>query len=359
MLIMTKQYFGYSIPAEELGNIKRIGVLCWGLIGDVFFRVPVIEALAQRFPEARITAIVDPAGKAVLENHPDCDEVVVITRNKELPFSYLSGFIRGALRLRRQHFDLFVNLYSGGSSPLLTKLSNARIRLGFDHTSALRKANNLLVKKPDFCQHWTKALGKKLQPLGIGDEKIRRGTTFVIPEQAKLEAEKLLPEQSGLVAFNLGAGVAEKRWPVERFVELARKIHDKFDLKPVVFTNPGMETLSLEFAEQYGKEQCYVMPKLPLATVAALMRRCVAVVTGDTSLMHLAIGIKAPNLTLFTYTRPEIVEPEDCMHVACFVEDPKILNRCDKPVGTTDIPVTTAMDKFNELMSKIQAGKYS
>lgn len=356
---MSKHYFGYSIPAEELSNIRRIGVLCWGLIGDVFFRVPIIEALAQRFPEARITAIVDPAGKAVLENHPDCDEVIVISRNKEKPLSYLSGFIRGALRLRRQNFDLFVNLYSGGSSPLLTKLSNARIRLGFDHTSALRKANNLLVKKPDFCQHWTKDLGKKLHPLGIGDEKIRRGTTFVIPEWANIEAEKLLLGQTDLVAFNLGAGVAEKRWPVERFVELARKIHDKYDLKPVVFTNPGMEALSHEFAEQYGKEQCDVMPILPLATVAALMRQCVAVITGDTSLMHLAIGVKAPNMTLFTYTRPEIVKPEDCLHVACFVENPQVLNQCRKPVGTTDIPVATAMDKFNELMSKIQTGRDS
>jgi ADP-heptose:LPS heptosyltransferase len=283
--------------------------------------------------------------------------VVVISRKKERPLSYLSGFIRGVLGLRRQHFDLFVNLYSGGSSPLLTRLSGARIRLGFDHTPALRKANNLLVKKPDFCQHWTKDLGKKLRPLGIGDDKIRRGTTFVIPEQAKLEAAKLLSDQAGLVAFNLGAGVAEKRWPVERFVELARKIHDKYDLKPVVFTNPGMETLSHEFAEQYGKQLCHVMPILPLATVAALMRQCVAVITGDTSLMHLAIGIKAPNLTLFTYTRPEIVEPEDCLHVACFVEKPDILDKCNKPVGTTDIPVEFAMEKFNVLMNQIQTGK--
>ncbi len=353
---MSAKYYGYSIDASELEDIKKICVIAWGLIGDVFFRVPIIEALAERFPDARITVIVDPAGKAVVENHPDCDEVVVISRNKSNPLSYLTGFIFHVLQLQKQHFDLLVNLYSGGSSPALTRLSGARIRLGFDHTPALRKANNLLVKTPDFCRHWTKDLGKKLRPLGIGDDKIRRGTTFVIPDQAKLEAEKLLAGQTRLVAFNLGAGVAEKRWPVERFVELAGKIHDKYGLKPVVFTNPGMEALSREFAEQYGKQQCDVMPLLPLTTVAAIMRQCVAVVTGDTSLMHLAIGVKVPNLTLFTYTRPEIVEPEDCLHVACFVEDPQILNRCHKPVGTSDIPVATALDKFNELMSKIQAG---
>lgn len=351
---MSGKDFGYQIDPSELENIERICVIGWGLIGDVFFRVPLIEALARRFPGARISVVIDPSGTAVLENHPDCDELIVISRNKKPLMRYLRQFIAGALTLRRRRFDLLVNLYSGGSSPLLTRLSGARIRLGFDHTPALRRANNLLATPPDFCAHWSKAMGTKLRALGIADDQIRRGTTFVIPRASSDEAATLLSGDVPRVAFNLGAGVAEKRWPVERFVELARKIHDKHGLRPVVFTNPGMEQLSREFAAQYGSE-CDVLPVVPLATVGAIMNRCRVVVTGDTSLMHLAFGIKAPNLTLFTYTRPEIVEPDDCLHVACFIEDPERLDRCNKHPGTTDIPVDYALEKFDQLIDRLSA----
>jgi ADP-heptose:LPS heptosyltransferase len=343
-----------QLKSGEVINSNAINTACflmWGLIGDVFVRVAILEAFKQAYPHTRITSIVDPQGKVVLENHPDVAEVYVLSRKKKPRFRYLIAMLRGVRYLRGQRFDLSVNLYSGGSSPLLTRLIHARVRLGFDHTAALRKANNLLVKHPSLCKQWTKQLGTILEPLGIPASAVRQGTSYYC-DQASLDfADKLfVNDDNQYVVINLGARIADKRWALSRFVALAAAIYEKYRLCPLVLTNPGMEELANEFTQQY-RQYGYLrqLPLLPLNQVAAAMRHAQYVITGDTSIMHLSFGLKLPTLVLFTYTRPEIVSPIDCMHQDCFVENPEITDECGKPMGSKDIPLAMALDKFDAL----------
>jgi ADP-heptose:LPS heptosyltransferase len=345
------------LSATELAGIRNVCVLCWGLIGDVFVRVPTIEALKQRLPQARITVVVDPGSREVVANHPACAEVFVFSRKKRPLLRYLKDSLGNIWRLRRRHFDLSINLYSGGSSPAITRLIDARLRLGFDHTKALRRANNLLVSHPSLCGNWARAFGTVLQPLGVAPEQVRRGTSFYCSEDARAFARRLPPSADvPLVGFNLGAGAAEKRWPVARFVELARHIARRHRLTPLVFTNPGMEQLAAEFVQAYGPDGAIQAPRMTLDQVGAVMERCRYIVTGDTSLMHLAFGLKRPTLGLFTHTRPEIVAPEDSVHVNCFIEDPTHRDECGQPLGTREIPIDNANDGFDRLVAAVGDG---
>ena len=347
--------YGYKIDPGELQDINRICVFCWGLLGDVLLRIPVIEALAKRFPSAKITIVVDPLAISVIENHPACHEVFAFSRDKRRIVDYAVNFVRRTLYLRNKKFDMSVNLYSGGSSPRITQLVAARIRLGFDHTRALCKANNLLVKTPSFCGHWVKALGRTLEPLGIGANEIRRGSSFFCSDAADQFAVGFFAEtDSRYLAINLGARVPEKRWPVEKFAKLATQVSDRYGLHVLIFTNPGMEELVDEFMEKYtGMLPCKQVPVVSLDKVAALMKRVSVLITGDTSLMHLAFGVKCPNLVLFTHTRPEVVTPEDCQHMPCFMENKSSLDDCGLPHGMADIPVKYALQKFATLYEQL------
>ncbi len=345
----------YRIDSEELAGVKKICVIFWGLIGDVLLRVPVLEALKARFPLSEITVVIDPPAKDAIKNHPACSEVALFSRNKKPLFRYIYTFGKNVLYLRKQNFDLCANLYSGGSSPLITRLINARIRLGFDHTKALRKANNLLVKTPSFCGSWTKAIGVTLEPLGVSIDAIRRGSAFYTSIEAQQFASGFLGQKKKCYfAVNLGARVPEKRWPVERYAELASKIADQYAIQPLVFTNPGMEELSDKFILNYASDRKYIrIPLLSLDKVAALLEKVGFLVTGDTALMHLAFGVKCPTLVLFTHTRPELVEPDDCQHVPCFVEDRSSLDECGLPYGMADIPIEYALRRFEMLYAQL------
>lgn len=340
----------------DLDRVNDACILCWGLIGDVLVRVPTIEALKRRYPNARFTVVVDPASRSALANHPDCDELFEYSRRKRPVWKYICGTVANVLALRRRRFDLCVNLYSGGASPRITRLINARIRLGFDHTPALRRANNLRVNHPSLCGNWYKAFGTVLAPLGVPPDSIRAGTSFYCSATARQFANELLGSQKhGLAAFNLGAGSADKRWPVEHFAALALHVWRRHGLTPLVFTNPGMAWLAQEFTGACGTELPVIhAPPLGLDQVAAVMQRCVCVVTGDTSLMHLAFGLKQPTLAIFTHTRPELVFPEDCVNATCFIEDPTNIDPlCGRPFGTRAIPVDVVAARFDELMIKI------
>jgi ADP-heptose:LPS heptosyltransferase len=100
-----------------------------------------------------------------------------------------------------------------------------------------------------------------------------------------------------------------------------------------------------------------VVPLLPLDQVGALMLECDYVVTGDTALMHLAFGLKRPTLVLFTYTRPEMVLPEDAPCIGCFVENTAGEMYRGKLPGCVDVPVELAMARLDELV--LRAGTAS
>jgi ADP-heptose:LPS heptosyltransferase len=198
-----------------------------------------------------------------------------------------------------------------------------------------------------------------LGPLGIADDQIRRGTSFHCSAAAIAYARAFVHDTPGpLVAFNLGAGDSDKRWAVENFVALARAIRDRHGLAPLVFTNPGMEALATAFGRLYG-ESAVVVPLLPLERVGALMLECDYVVTGDTALMHLAFGLKRPTLVLFTYTRPEMVVPEDAPCIGCFVENTAGEMYCGKPAGCVDVPVALAIEGFGDLVKRAGAASAS
>ena len=122
----------------DITSINKICILSWGLIGDVFIRVPIMEAVKQRFPHALIDVVVDPSSAGVLTNHPAINKIIPFSRKKRPRGAYLFNSLRNILFLRRQQYDLCINLYCGGSSPLISRLTGSRYRLSYNHTTALR-----------------------------------------------------------------------------------------------------------------------------------------------------------------------------------------------------------------------------
>ena len=99
-------------------------------IGDVVFTTPAIAALKSHFPGARLTYLVEPAAAPVVSSNPDLADVIVAPRR-----SGVRGFLAdlGLGRwLRRQRFDLVVDFHGGPRASLLTWLSRAPRRVGYE-----------------------------------------------------------------------------------------------------------------------------------------------------------------------------------------------------------------------------------
>lgn len=131
------------------------------------------------------------------------------------------------------------------------------------------------------------------------------------------------------VLFVPGAGAAGKRWPMERFLELARLVRRE-GFETVFQVGPCERALG-QVATAAGFEVCDT-PRW--GRMAAQMRRVFAVVGNDTGPMHLAAMLGVPTVTLyfhgsertwFTYGGDERAE-HVALHPAC--SKPRCLSSC-------------------------------
>lgn len=86
----------YQLQNEkiDIDKIQTICINCCGLVGDVFIRIPVIEALKNKFQNAKIITIVDPKSLEVVEHQPCIDEIVIYDRRKKTRISYVKSLLK-------------------------------------------------------------------------------------------------------------------------------------------------------------------------------------------------------------------------------------------------------------------------
>jgi len=100
-----------------------------------------------------------------------------------------------------------------------------------------------------------------------------------------------------LVLLNPGAGRADKRWPRERFRELARRLADETGVRVAALWGPGEEDdARLAVANAAG---AVVAPPTTLPELVALARRARLLVAGDTGPLHIAAAVGTPCLGLY------------------------------------------------------------
>ena len=137
------------------------------LIGDVVFTTPAISALRRRFPDARLTYLVEAPAEPVVRHHPALDEVIVLERPRGLArFRY---DLRLARRLRAERFDLVIDFHGGPRSGLLTWATGAPQRIGYalpgrgwSYTTRVPWTRSLVPPRHSVLNQWA-----LVEPLGI------------------------------------------------------------------------------------------------------------------------------------------------------------------------------------------------
>ena len=86
--------------------------------------------MRERFPAAHITYIVEPAAAAIVERNPHITQVIVAPK-KAGPLQ-LAADLELARQLRSARYDVAIDFHGGPRSSLLTWLSGAPVRIGYD-----------------------------------------------------------------------------------------------------------------------------------------------------------------------------------------------------------------------------------
>jgi ADP-heptose:LPS heptosyltransferase len=99
-----------------------------------------------------------------------------------------------------------------------------------------------------------------------------------------------------------------KRWPVERLAKVASWITEK-NFLILLFCGPESATAQEMIRQTRHPDQIVTVSAVHLRQVAALLSRCVASVSNDTGIAHIAAAVGVPGVTVFGPTSPTIYLP--------------------------------------------------
>src|SRR3990167_2028582 len=108
---------------------KNILIIRTDRIGDVVLTTPAIKALRDAFPQARMTILVSPGTKDLVEGNELLDEVLIDDRHGE--HRGLFGYGKIVSLLRRRKFDLVINYHTKKRTNLLCFLAGIPVRTGY------------------------------------------------------------------------------------------------------------------------------------------------------------------------------------------------------------------------------------
>ena len=303
---------------------RNILVIDFGQLGDVVLSLPALRAIRQKFPQARITVAVGKPSAPIVELSGYSDATIAVDRvglrDGPKPLALL-GIARVVKEVRRAKFDFVIDLHSLAETNLLGFLSGASRRLYARRTGrSLDYLANFRPPPPvednSASKHAIDRYLDVLIPLGIKDApRIPRLPTR--PEDDAMIEQMLRKEKAHqetmLVGLFPGAGHPGRRWPMQRFAELAEMLVRNDCVRIIAFAGPEERALVKEMRALLPRSTVF-FDRLTIPQLAAALVRLSAFVSNDTGPMHIATAVGTSVVALLDRPTPNSYVPLEERH---------------------------------------------
>lgn len=295
----------------------KILILKPSSLGDVVHALPVLRHLKRWRPDAEAHWWIAKECRGLLEGDPDLAGLVPFDRDAwRSPAGWLR-LTRSILQLRRQRFDLAIDLQGLARSALVGWLAAPRRLVGvLDRRENAHILHDVSIPRPTELTHAADWYLEVARALGAPTD---GPIQWLAPKPLVREhLRREHPDFGGRHIFLVpGARWDNKRWPVERFQELAALLASQpgFD-KLAVVGGPGDAKLGGAIRAAAPGRTLDLTGRTSLLELIEWTRDAAAVVTNDTGPMHIAAAHGVPVVSLFGPTRPERTGPHGQTHLA-------------------------------------------
>ena len=307
--------------------MNKLLVIKLRYLGDVLLCTPVLRALRQNYPHAQLVCLVNPGTEEILRGNPDIDEILLLPRTVGL------SQVRFFREIRSRGFDCVLDLTDGDRSALITAMTGASMRIGFNHENRWRGAlySHCIRENPD-SMHRIEYHGKALSILGVQGE--LEPPQLCVSAKDEEAALRLLEEarltSQGWVMIHPTARYWFKAWPPERFAELCDRLAQK-PLSVILVGNHNDREVGAQIQRLAEHKPISLMGRTRVLELAALMKHCSLFIGNDGGPMHMAAAAGCPVLALFGPTDPVVWGPKgqqisvvykgldcrECFHPGC------------------------------------------
>lgn len=334
----------------EQSAIKRILVIKLRAIGDVLLSTAVLKNLRQAFPNSQIDFLTEQPSKEVLDGNPYVNSSIIFNSQTQRSVGLLAG-------IRKRSYDLVIDLFGNPRSALVTYFSGAKYRVGY-RFKWRQYCYNIIVEPRGGEIHNVEF---NLDALRMIDIPISDSTPFFpLDDTSESFAGQFFQsnhlDTDFVVALNPGGGWYTKRWRPNQFAQLGDVLVRDYHANVLILWGPDEKKLAEEI-QAHMKSKALLIPPTTLKQLGAILKRCSALVTNDSSPMHIAASFGVPVLAIFGPTRPELQGPLGEQHVVVRNENLVCLgcNFTKCPIGNPcmeELSVQSVADAFKLLTEK-------
>ncbi|HVA91761.1 MAG TPA: lipopolysaccharide heptosyltransferase II [Chloroflexota bacterium] len=308
-----------GLGSIDPATVRRILVIRLDLLGDMVNSMTAVEALHERFLDARMTVFTLPHTAAIPRQFPWVAEVLTLDtnrirspRNMLRPTTY-RDFAGMAMHLRRERFDLCVSLH-GRMASLWAFVSGARGRIGY-----AREGYPFLFTDPlpggrfDRPRHevrWDLDLAAAAGASGANRAPALAAAPAASARMAARLAELGVRDGDTLIGIHGGAvNGSAKRWPPMHWAALADRLIAEQGARVVLTGSAGEVAISEDIRRRMRLQPLVLTGTTDIDELLAVLARCDLVLSGDSGPLHMAVALGRPTVSLYGPTDPRIYGP--------------------------------------------------
>jgi len=286
---------------HKIKTAKKILIVKPSSLGDVVHSLPFLNAVKERFPKAEIHWVIAKGLEGLLTGHPMIHKVWLINKDMwkkttHIPHSFkeLHTLFR---KLRKEHFDIVVDLQGLLRSGIITMMTGAPLRVGFKEA---REGSRFFYTHKIEGGKDIHAVDRYLKIAGfLGC--MTTDVCFPFPLSFNSSPVTHHSSLSGDYAVIVpGARWRTKRWPPEKFGELSSLL----PLKTVIVGGKGDTKIANEIVSHSNGKAISLTGKTDMKGLIEVMRGARFVVSNDSGPMHIAAALGIPVFAIFGPTDP-------------------------------------------------------
>ena len=280
-------------------NPAKILIVKPSSLGDVLHSLPFLNAIKTCFPQAQIHWVIARGLHELLEGHPMINRLWIIDKDLWKKLSRATETVKELKALfsglRKEKFDLVIDLQGLLRSGLITMATKSRLRIGFREA---REGSRLFYTQKVTGGRDIHAVDRYLKvaaSLGCKISEVR--FPLITAPYAGL------PENYAVLAP--GARWKTKRWPPERFGEVAALL----PFKSIIVGSKSDEELSKKVVERSRGNAVSLAGKTGLQELTGIIKGARFLLSNDSGPMHIAAALGTPVFAVFGPTSPTRTGP--------------------------------------------------
>lgn len=281
--------------------MKNILIIQTAFLGDLILTTGFIRRVKEKYPETKISILVNKGSESILSENPFLDEIIPF--DKKTIKKTIFGFFQFLKEIRNRRFDLCLSPHFSHRSSIIAFASGANKRIGYTQAGF----SFLLNEKKHRPLRGTHEINKLFALLEEEKTPYKPEIYFsdneIVNIHRKMDDQGLL--ENSYVVIAPSSIWETKRMPEEKFQSLVESILSRTNIIPVFVGSPADKNLTERIITEFKEKVINYTGQTSLKELCYLISKSHAVVSNDSSPIHVASAFNIPTLAIFGATIPD------------------------------------------------------